>query len=342
MAKAAGVSIATVSRTFSNPALVSGKVRQRVEDAARSLDFQVRSRNRIPRSAGTAKRIGFLLPEQFNQLDESITEQFWKGAHQVLSEHGYELATDYVDPSRDWNSDPPRSITDPTVQGFLLRPIPDRPLIQAICRHRKVVFLGNAHADMDVTIAGSDDFAGMRLLLNYLYELGHRRIAFASPPTCALIYLRRLHAYRLFLAEKDLPFDERLVKVVPHPHSWWVNPDDTARISQQFLQELLGLEKRPTAIACATDTLAAGLLAAAHERGVKVPDNLSITGFGNRLHSVVLHPPLTTVHVDQKAIGTLAAALLLRLLAGDTASSQALVRPHLIERRSCRNVNVDS
>jgi LacI family transcriptional regulator len=95
------------------------------------------------------------------------------------------------------------------------------------------------------------------------------------------------------------------------------------------------LDNPSTAITATTDSFAAGLIQAARERGVRVPEQLSVTGFGDQSFAAYVEPPITTVHTDQRAIGEAGAFLLLQLLEGGSASTQVLVRPTLVERRSC-------
>jgi DNA-binding LacI/PurR family transcriptional regulator len=342
VAKAAGVSIATVSRTFSNAALVSPEIRARVEQAARRLNFQVQPRMRRPASAPPAtgaRRVAFLSSEVTHVLtDEAVSEEIWTGAHQVLSRHGVELVMDYVDGQGDLQTHPPRSLETGEVDGVLLRPIPNRAALSRIARNRKLVVLGNTFADLDLPFVGSDDVAGMNAVLNYLWELGHRRIAFVGPPTCALIYARRLKAYREFLRERGVTVDERWIRTHSNPDTWWISSEERTELCRRFLVEFLALSPAPTAIACATDSFAAGLIGEARERGLKLPEQLSITGFGNRQYSIMTHPPLTTVHVDQRAIGAWGATMLLQMIAGAFPAVQMSIRPHLIERRSCAQV----
>lgn len=336
VAKSAGVSIATVSRTFSNPSLVTDEARKRVEAAARSLQFTPRPRPRRTPVHSRSRRVGLLAFDyQHTLMDENITEEFWKGAHSVLSRRGVELVMEYIDETDGLEGGLARVLSDSSVEGYLVRAFTSRSALQQLARSTKIVLVGNTYADLNLPCVVADDFAGMSLLLDHLFKLGHRRIAFVGPPTCGLIYQRRLQAYRLFMMERTPYVDEKLIKVVESKDSWWLPAEDDARRCGQFLDELMRLTPPPTAIACATDSFALGLMATARERGLNVPGDLSITGFGNRSYTLASHPTLTTVHVDQRALGAWAAVMLLEIIAGVPRTVQAIVQPTFVERNSC-------
>ncbi|MFZ4696009.1 MAG: LacI family DNA-binding transcriptional regulator, partial [Verrucomicrobiia bacterium] len=176
-----------------------------------------------------------------------------------------------------------------------------------------------------------DNLVGMRLVMEHLFELGHRRIAFVSGPLNSLLNHQRHLAYRLALMEQGLPVDSRLIKVDPN---WILNQEQSHRDCVRFWDELFGLEDPPTAIAAAMDGFAAQMVRIASEKGVLVPSRLSITGFGDMQYTAFTDPPITTVRVDHRAIGELGALALLGMIDGATAPSQVAIRPSLVVRGS--------
>jgi DNA-binding LacI/PurR family transcriptional regulator len=330
IAEEARVSIATVSRVINRPELVAETTRRRVARVIQENDFRVsREAQRLRRRDRTLRtgRVGGLVPDFPHRSVEAITEEMTRGAQKVFQANNIELLLHYFQYDADPLLTMPRFLRENSVDGILVRPPPTREQLLEFCRNRKAVVLGNTFADVD--------WAGMRLVMNHLFALGHRRIGFVGPTTQALIYLRRLQAYRHELEHRGISHDERLVKL--HP-AWVIQAEETATVCRRFVEELRSLESPPTAIAAATDGFAAGIMAAAREAGWRVPDELSVIGFGDQHYTPFLEPPLTTARVDQRATGELGALLLLRMIESPGQSLQTLVTPTLIERGSCAAV----
>jgi LacI family transcriptional regulator len=335
VAKEAGVSIATVSRVINNPSLVAQETRHRVMRVIQERNFRIskeaqmtRRRHRTLRTG----RVGFLVPDYPYRSSESITEEMLKGIQKTLKNRGLELVMDHYPYETDPIEAMPKMLRENSVDGVLVRPPPNRGLLVEFCRGRKAVVLGNTFADLDVPCVITDDWAGMRLLMNYLFELGHRRIAFLSASLISMLNLRRFQSYRSALEERQIKYDERLAKI----HDYWIiHADESETLSRKWLAELMTLEDPPTAITCATDGIAAAMMLAASERGMRVPRDISITGFGDQYYAAFTDPPLTTVHIDQRATGEIGAQQLLQLIEGANYSAQTLVLPTFVERRSC-------
>jgi DNA-binding LacI/PurR family transcriptional regulator len=335
VAKEAGVSIATVSRVINNPSLVASETRQRVLKVIQARNFRISKEAQLTRRRHRALRtgrIGFLVPNLPHRSTESITEEMCKGIQKALGPRGMEMVLHYYDYDAEPLDAMPRMLRENSVDGILTRPPSNRATLVEFCRYRKAVVVGNTFADLDIPCVIADDWAGMRMILDYLHELGHRRIAFVGNTLTSILNLRRLQAYRSWMEDHGQPHDERLIKI---HDAWVVNAEDSQKLCRRFLDELLALDTPPTAIAAATDGFAAELLLAARERSVKVPDQLSITGFGDQYYAPLTDPPLTTVHIDQRATGEIGATLLLQLIEGASYSAQTLVRPTFVERRSC-------
>jgi len=335
VAREAGVSIATVSRVINNPALVAHDTRHRVMKVIQERNFRISKEAQMTRRrqrALRAGRIGFLVPDVPHRSSESITEEMSKGIQKTLKHKGLELVLDYYHYESDPYEAMPKMLRENSVDGVLVRPPPNRSLLAEFCRGRKAVILGNTFADLDIPCVIADDWAGMRLLMEYLFELGHRRIGFVGNTLSSLINLRRFQSYRSILEERGTRYDERLVRI---HDAWMIRAEETPAITRRFLGELLSLDDPPTAIAAVTDGFAASLMQVASERGLRVPKDLSVTGFGDQYYAPFTDPPLTTVHIDQRATGEIGAQQLLQLIEGASYSAQTLVLPTFIERRSC-------
>lgn len=335
IAKETGISLATVYRAATAPHTVSEETRHRILKIMEERKVSVAKRTRHtrrPKPVQRTDRVVFLVPQLAFRTVEMITEEMMHGIQKVFSPRGIDLVLYHYAWDGDAASPLPSVLNDQTVDGILLRPPANRPLLERFCQNRKAVLLGNGFADLEVPSVMVDDEAAIRMAMEYLFELGHRRTAFVSLAPTMLIYRRRLDAYVANLFHRNIAFDNRLIKL---HNAWTTSVDEGNAVYKRFAEELLTLDTPPTAIVCSSDSFAAGLMAAARERGIRVPEQVSITGFGDQYFAALADPPLTTIHVDQRAIGEVAATQLLQLIDGVACPTLSLIRPTLIERRSC-------
>jgi len=168
-----------------------------------------------------------------------------------------------------------------------------------------------------------DNHGGARLAVGYLWELGHRRIAFVAGPQGGRSSSERLAGYRAGCEAYGLA-------VAPE---WIVAGGGLLEDGARALDTLMHLPQPPTAVLCYNDMAAIGLLAAAQAAGVRVPADLSIIGYDNIPFSAFTTPALTTVDQPKQTLGRLAVQTCLTALAGG-AAGDAVVEGQLIIRAS--------
>jgi len=335
VAKEAGVSIATVSRVINNPNLVAAETRQRVMKVIQDRNFRISKEAQMTRRRHRALRtgrVGFLVPDVQHRTAESITEDMCKGIQKILSPRGMELVLHHFPYQANPLDATPKMLRENSVDGILVRPPPSRELLLEFCRNQKAVVLGNTFTNLDLPCVISDDWAGMRMILDYLSELGHRRIAFVGNTLTSVLSFRRLQAYRTWMEEHNHRDVEQLICI---HDAWLIQAEEGQAICAAFLDQLLKLDQPPTAITATTDGFALAFIRAARERGLQIPRDISVTGFGDTFYAPYTDPPLTTVHVDQRATGEIGASQLLQFIEGASYSAQTLIRPTFVERRSC-------
>lgn len=175
-----------------------------------------------------------------------------------------------------------------------------------------------------------DIYSGGFLAINYLAEMGHRRIAFLCNQPFSKYMLPRFLAYQKVLEKYNITFDWQLVK----------EPDNqpTTNIVSLPMQELLALKNPPTAIFTTTDYLAMKVFTFCHDNQIKIPGNLSICGYGNITESTLTEPSLTTIDTNLDRVGANAVQMLLQLLISGKNSNlkDRKVSPNLIKRESVR------
>lgn len=165
-------------------------------------------------------------------------------------------------------------------------------------------------------------------LIEYLVDLGHRRIAMITH--AALVYSAsklRLAGYRGALAAAGIPYDANLVRY----------GDFSEHSGYSAMQQLLALDPPPSAVFAGNDVVAYGAMSAARDSGLEIPADLSIVGFDDDYLSRYLNPPLTTVALPAAGMGSAAASLLISRFDGEVSESPShIVLPaHVSVRGSC-------
>jgi DNA-binding LacI/PurR family transcriptional regulator len=177
----------------------------------------------------------------------------------------------------------------------------------------------------------SDNIKGIRELITYLYEMGHRKIAFIHGADSSVTQNRVGSFYRT-LGELGINVPDDYVK-----SGIYHDPDTTARLTR----ELLLLKDRPTCIMFPDDFSCIGGINAIKEQGLRIPEDISIIGYDGILLSQMLDPKLTTLQQDTKALGRSAAEKLITLIENPKASiiERVVIDGEVLKGNSVRNLN---
>jgi LacI family transcriptional regulator len=309
VARHAGVGVATVSRVLNGSPAVRDETRQRVLEAITDLGYAPNAAARAL-STGRTLSVGVVAPF-FTR--PSVMERL-RGVSHVLTGAGYRLVLfDVERPGQD--SDSFRTLPG-GLDGLLsisLCPT-DADLDRFEAAGMPVVLIDHPHAR--VAAVYTDDVAGGRLATEHLLGLGHRRIAFVGDfehnyhgfTSSAM----RRTGYAHALAAAGVELDEELVRRAPHGRE----------AAAALARELLRSAEPPTAIFAASDTQAVGVLEAADELGVDVPDDLAVVGYDDI--EVARYAGLTTVAQPLEESGARGAELLLAELDGGPVTGQQL------------------
>jgi DNA-binding LacI/PurR family transcriptional regulator len=196
-----------------------------------------------------------------------------------------------------------------------------------------VVFLdrsvGDGHDDIVVKL---DNRRGVRVAIEYLAGLGHRRIGTIGVPVTITPGAERLEGYRAAVHAHGLDADPSLVRYA----------DFTVESAFRETKALLSLPRRPTALLPLSGPTTVGALKAIMEAHLTVPRDLSVIGFDEFEYAELLSPPLTTIAQPAYEFGTVGVELLVRLLQGKRIRQRTVVlEPTLIERLSCAPTSGD-
>ena len=303
-----GVSIATVSRVLNGRAHVAPETRELVQHAAEQLRARppgARTDPARPRSASTVQgavylRCPYILTDYFGLIVSSIAETLALHGRAVILDAGTAGQQATVLPSL-----PSR----PGVAGAIVILPPEAGEQLAALRARGFPFVvvdPRTPPPRDIAAVSAAHFAGARSVTAHLVQLGHRRIGMIAGPPNWLAGQARLAGHASALAEAG----------VLHPPELTRASEPTVRFGYRAAGELLDLPQPPTALACFNDKTAVGALAAAAERGLRVPGDLSVTGFDDIDLAQATSPMLTTVRQPLAEMGRMAVSLLVRLLNG--------------------------
>ncbi|MBN9201419.1 MAG: LacI family DNA-binding transcriptional regulator [Microbacterium chocolatum] len=321
VAARSGVSIATVSRTLRVPHRVSGDTRDRVLAAIEELGY------RPNRAAASLRRgrtgvIAFVVPDIENPYFASLT----KGAQAASRARGYGLVVVDTTESAEVESEEIRALRS-QIDGIILvsSRLPDEQLLEVAEGAVSVLInrdLGDrSPATPSVAI---DEAAASDAAVAHLAELGHRRLAYVGGPAHSWSQERRARGVRDAVAARPGLTLAELADVVP-----------TAAGGRAVADAVLG--GGVTAVLAYNDLVALGLLAEWGERGVRVPEDISLVGFDNTFVAELSSPLLTSVGTDLRDAGEAAVELLLQRVEAtdsDAPAAYRTLRPELVVRAS--------
>lgn len=296
-----GVSIATVSRVLNEQTNVAPRTRELVRRAAAELGAQTDTTGRAAARQGAVfVRCPYVLTDYFGLIVSSIAE--------TLELHGRTLILNAGEAAQH-TAVLPALPTRAGVGGaiVILPPEPSEELVALRGRGFPFVVVDPRTAmPRDIAAVSAAHFAGARSLTAHLTRLGHRRIGVIAGPDNWLASEARLAGHASALAEAGVLPSPELVRAT----------EPTTRHGYQAANALLDLPQRPTALIGFNDKAAVGALTAAAQRGLRVPDDLSIAGFDDIDLAQATSPMLTTVRQPLAEMGRMAVSLLIRLLDG--------------------------
>lgn len=321
VARAAGVSPATVSRAFNLPDLVNETVRERILRIADEQQYRPDPAARALRSR-RMHMIGAAIPT----LDHSIYARLINRFQSRFAQEGYAtivLSTGFdnrvIHPSV-------QLLLDRGAEAIMLVGAVEDPKVREIVAKSQVPFVTTYACPPDSVVppVGFDNAAATEQATRHLIELGHRYFAMISGLTEGNDRQRdRVAAFRRCISETGATGADRV---------FCRKYDMTT--GSAALVEILDRFPETTAIVCNTDIFAVGAIAECRKRGMRVPDDISIIGFDDAEYASLLDPPLTTIAVPADEMGLGAAEALLKALKEKSGPSALYLETKLIVRGS--------
>lgn len=321
------ISYATVSRALNNRPEVKEETRRKVLQAAREMGYRP---NRIARSLVTKRSqcIGLIVPDIMNPF---FAELAW-GVDEAATAKGYNV---YLC-NTNWNEK--RELTylnllvSRQTDGIILASARDEGtnVEKFIEKNLPLVVVNSLFQEFGCHQVMIDNVRGGYLAADHLIGLGHERIGFVGGLEHVKATVDRLEGLKIALDEKGLTLDERFISF--GAYSW-----ESGYAQMKRLLAGDGAE-RPTAIFAANDIVALGVMQAADESGLKVPQQLALVGFDDIDFSAYHKVQLTTVSQKKKDLGECAVEIILEQLNGSSGSpeqEQIVLQPALVVRKTC-------
>lgn len=329
VAALAGVSPSTVSRTCKNNPSISEETKERVRKAMAELGYEpnFQASNLASQNSRT---IGIILPASAKEVYEN---SFYLEAIQGISHYcnGRQYMTTIVTGQDEAEIlDAVRSMSrSGKVDGFIILYCKkDDPVIDYLFNEGLLyILIGKATQYTNQTIyIDNDNLLAGREAAEYLYQLGHRRIAYLGSDSSLMFSADRKAGYQLALASHQLP-------VRPE---YCVEVKNVSENNEEAIRGLLMQKDRPTAILVSDDILAVSLERVCLENHLAIPEDLSIISFNNSLFARLTSPQLTSIDIGAGQLGSEAASQIINHIENPNLLATKIIVPHhLIERDSC-------
>ncbi|MDQ8702763.1 LacI family DNA-binding transcriptional regulator [Streptomyces sp. LHD-70] len=322
VARRAGVSVATVSHVVNETRPVRPATRAAVVAAIDELGY---THNTLARSLVTSRThsIGLAVSATANPYFTDIL----RGVESSALEHGYSLliADPHDDPEHELRA--VKLLHERRVDGLVVAPSarPDALLDYVRRTALPTVFLDRLAGDGHDQVCAENEEPVARLV-THLAAAGHRRIALVAGAPGLSTTTERIAGHRIGLDRAGLPYDPALV----------VGGESSAEGAERATGELLALDRPPTALVTANNTMTIGALRALRSAGLRVPDDMALAGFDDFAWADVFEPRLTVVDQPSREIGATALRLLVDRLTEPQRAPRTVRLPcAFVHRESC-------
>lgn len=305
VAKAAKVSISTVSRSYNHPDLVKASTRKRIEKTVQKLGY-IRNRAAQTMHGKRSGTIGLIVPTIdhaiFAELIQSFSDSVdHAGFTLLLASHGYDLDREYA---------VLRKLLEHRVDGVAFIGLEHSEASYQLIEQQEIpaIAIWNYSDTSRISCVGADNADAGRLAAEHLIEVGHRNIGVVFPQTLGNDRARdrQLGAFAVLdVASVNMP--TKWIREVPYSIS----------MAKKACHAMLKDGDRPTALLCGNDVIAQGAIFAAQKLNLKVPEDIAVVGIGDFKGSAEMQPSLTTIRIPAQQIGNIGGNLLARLISGE-------------------------
>jgi LacI family transcriptional regulator len=323
VARESAVSVFTVSEVVNKKSHVSKKLRDRVEETIRRLNYRP---NLIARSLAKQKThtIGMIVPDIANPFFPMVV----RGAEDAAQKHGYNLLLCNSDDSLEKEERAIELLLSKRVDGILLTKAAEdfRPPLRQMIKEAKIPFVlvMRTYPKLTADAVITDDYQGAYDAVSHLARSGRHRIGLISGPLKVSNAVARWQGFHDSLKAMGLPFEKELIV------------EGDYRIESGYRAGHALLSHRPDGIYVANHLMTVGLLKAAEEMGLRCPEDFGLVSFDDYPWLGIFRPRLTTVELPKHQLGSEAAELLIKRISGDRSKTVLRkLQPELRIRESC-------
>ncbi len=336
VAKEAGVSVSTASRVINNDKYTSEDVKKKVLAAIEKINYRPNLIARGLKKSRT-RTIGFIIPEILNPFAVSIINtmehySYEKGYSSILciTENHLKKEKNHIN-----------TLKDKQIDGYIIIPhssINDH--YSEMFKRENVVSIDVRMNIEDESCVKSNNFLGIKLAMDYLLGLGHRKIGIINMPIELQTGYERFEAFKEICKNKKINLNDQFIKFT----EMGKNPvPDTKMIesAREKTLELMAQRERPTAVISTSIYVSIGMLRAFIKLGTSIPEDVSFISFDELYeYSDLFRTGITTIQQPAKEIGEFAIELLLKKIEGKNPEPGIFeLEPQLIIRDSCRKIN---
>ncbi|MGX1981564.1 LacI family transcriptional regulator [Thermolongibacillus altinsuensis] len=327
IAKVAGVSVTTVSRALNGYPDVSEKTRQKIIEIAKQLNY---SPNTLARSLvmNKSKTIGLLVSGMnHSAIKDNFTFEVLTGINDYIAKTDYDLILFSTNSTKQREKTYSQLCRERRVDGVILQGIKtDDPYLTEVVESDIPCVLIDIPIQSDkVGYVTTDNVLGAKKAVQHLIELGHENIAMMNGHDYAFVSKQRLEGFRQAMEEANVAIND----------DWIVNGEFSEEVAEKKALELFSKHREITAIFCASDLMALGVVKALKQMGLSVPDDVSVVGYDDILLASYVSPSLTTIAQNRFQMGYEAASMLVEMLEGKEAKV-VMLRTQLIVRESTK------
>jgi len=329
VAKKANVSFMTVSRVINDHNNVKKETREKVLKAINELGYYP---NAAARALNRNKTnvIGIIVPYYEHFLASPYFVELLLEIEKYVTLNGYDLIFN-TSKTKFFNKDYSILYKQRKVDGLIiLAPsIHEKSLEELVHENIPFVIVGGMEENKYINCVDIDNIKGTREAVNYLLNLGHKRIGLVTGISYVMDGRQRLQGYINTLNSHNIEIDNNLI----------FKGDFTEKSGYDALYYFFSLKHSPTAVFCSNDHMALGVYKAAHEKNITIPGNLSVIGFDDIKLASYITPPLTTIRQPIEILGKTTAKLMIDCIEKKLkAVRKIVINPELIIRSSCRQI----
>lgn len=331
VAKAADVSPSTVSRVISDNPNISDKTKKKVRKVMEELGYHLNysARNLAQQST---KTIGVVVKHSVQKsMHNSFFPEVIAGISALCGKHDFSISLTTGETEAECFDDVVKMVRGKRVDGMIVLYSKEKdPVVPYLIDSGiPFVMVGKPIEQSNkITYIDNDNVAAAEEATDYLFDLGHKKIAFIGEGTEFEVGQARLNGYLQSFKNREISIDENYI----HNIGFEIGE------GRQVVERLLEIEEPPTGLVVANDFNALIMLTALQEKGLTVPQDISLITFNNSAITKVTNPPLTTIDPQIFQLGYEAANSLIELINESSTFVKRIIIPStIIERTSCQS-----